>query len=51
VAPDGKTVARFQDEKKQFMVAIDKKAAPDFGAFLVERLPDLYAAFLGRESE
>lgn len=46
VAPDGKTVARFQDEKKQFTVAIDKKAAPDFGMFLVEQLPDLYAAFL-----
>jgi ParB family chromosome partitioning protein len=51
VAPDGKTVARIHDEDKQFMVAIDKKTAPDFGAFLVERLPDLYAAFLGRESK
>lgn len=46
VAPDGKTVARFQDERRQFTVAIDKKAAPDFGVFLVEQLPDLYAAFL-----
>lgn len=51
VAPDGKTVARIQDEKKQFMVAIDKKTAPDFGAFLVDRLPDLYAAFMSRESK
>ena len=51
VAPDGKAVARIHDEKKQFTVAIDKKIAPDFGAFLVDRLPDLYAAFLDRESK
>ncbi|MBB4200178.1 plasmid partitioning protein RepB [Rhodoblastus sphagnicola] len=51
VAPDGKTVARIQDDKKLCTVAIDKKVAPEFGAFLIESLPDLYAAFLGRESK
>lgn len=50
-APDGKKVARIQDDKRQFAVLIDKKAAPDFGAYLVEALPELYAAFLRRVDE
>jgi ParB family chromosome partitioning protein len=48
VAPDGKAVARYHDDKKQFTVAIDKKSAPDFGAFLLDRLPEIYDAFLRR---
>ncbi|PPQ38741.1 chromosome partitioning protein, ParB family [Rhodoblastus acidophilus] len=51
VAPDGKTVARIQDDKKLCTVVIDKKVAPEFGAYLIESLPELYAAFMGRESK
>ena len=51
VAPDGKTVARIQDDKKLCTVAIDKKVAPEFGAYLIESLPDLYAAFVSRENK
>lgn len=51
VAPDGKPVARIQDDKKLCTVAIDKKVAPEFGAYLIESLPELYAAFVSRESE
>jgi ParB family chromosome partitioning protein len=48
-ADDGTRVARIRDDEKTVTVVIDKKAAPDFGAYLLEALPEIYAAFRRRE--
>ena len=48
-AEDGTRVARIRDDERAVTVMIDKKAAPEFGAYLVEALPEIYAAFKRRE--
>ena len=48
-AQDGTRVARIRDDERAVTVVIDKKAAPEFGAYLVEALPEIYAAFKRRE--
>jgi ParB family chromosome partitioning protein len=46
--PSGKKVARIERSEERITLALDQKAAPAFGDFIVERLPELYRAF--RES-
>lgn len=48
-APDGKKVARIRDDERQVAVIVDKKVAGAFGLYLVEQLPEIYAAYVGSE--
>jgi ParB family transcriptional regulator, chromosome partitioning protein len=45
---DGTRVAQIKEDARSVTVAIDKKAAGEFGAYLVETLPEIYAAFKRR---
>ncbi|CAH1662688.1 MULTISPECIES: plasmid partitioning protein RepB [Hyphomicrobiales] len=45
---DGKQVARIERAKDQTRLTIDNRHAPDFGAYLVDQLPEIYAAFKRR---
>lgn len=47
-ATDGTRVAQIKDDQRHVTLAIDKKAAGEFGAYLVEQLPEIYAAFKSR---
>lgn len=47
-APDGKKVARIRDDERQVAVIVDKKAAGAFGSYLIDKLPEIYAAFVSR---
>jgi ParB family chromosome partitioning protein len=44
-AQDGKPVARVERGKDRIRLTIDDHSAPNFGVYLVEHLPDIYAAF------
>lgn len=48
-AEDGTRVAHIMEDARSLTVAIDKKSAGEFGAYLVEALPEIYAAFKRRE--
>ena len=41
-------MAQIKDDAKSLTVTIDKKNASGFGTYLVEALPELYAAFKRR---
>ncbi|GAC1557370.1 MAG: plasmid partitioning protein RepB [Beijerinckiaceae bacterium] len=45
---DGARVALIKDDEKSLTLTIDKKAASEFAAYLVESLPEVYAAFKRR---
>ena len=45
---DGLRIASIRDDAKALTVTIDKKVAADFGAYLVETIPEIYAAFKRR---
>jgi ParB family chromosome partitioning protein len=45
---DGLRIASIRDDPKALTVTIDKKVAADFGAYLVETIPEIYAAFKRR---
>ncbi|MGA0565080.1 plasmid partitioning protein RepB [Ancylobacter sp. VNQ12] len=45
---DGKQLARIEHAKDQTRFMIDNRHAPDFGAYLVDQLPEIYAAFKRR---
>ena len=47
-AGDGKQVARVERAKDQIRLTIDNRHAPDFGVYLVDQLPEIYAAFRRR---
>ena len=47
-AEDGTRVAHIKEDERSLTLAIDKKAASEFGAYLVEQLPEIYAAFKRR---
>ena len=47
--PDGKQVARLEQTKQRVRLTIEDRYAPDFGAYLVDQLPEIYAAFRRRE--
>lgn len=44
-APDGTQVARIREDEFNLLLAIDKKTGGGFGRFVVDQLPELYAAF------
>ena len=48
---DGKKVARIERGAERLTLSFDEKAAPNFGDFLIERLPELYLAFQQRTQE
>ncbi|SDF01927.1 chromosome partitioning protein, ParB family [Bradyrhizobium brasilense] len=47
-AGDGKQVASIQRAKDRIRLTIENRHAPDFGAYLVDQLPEIYAAFQRR---
>jgi ParB family chromosome partitioning protein len=42
--PAGSRLAQIKNSKSKLEITIDKKATPDFAAFVIERLPALYEA-------
>ena len=44
-AGDGKRIAKIERTDRELTLAISLKAAPEFGQFVVDQLPDLYAAY------
>jgi len=50
-AEDGTRVARITENEGSLTLAIDKKAASTFAAYLVGALPEIYAAFKRREDQ
>ncbi|ACL60700.1 plasmid partitioning protein RepB [Methylobacterium nodulans] len=48
--PAGRAVVRIDRTPRRTQLTVDDLAEPDFGAFLVESLPDLYAAFQARRA-
>ena len=45
-ADNGKKLGRIRQDDRDLTVIIDKRAAPDFAAHLVEQLPELYRSFV-----
>jgi ParB family chromosome partitioning protein len=48
-AEDGTRVAQIMEDARSLTVSIEKKSAGAFGAYLVDALPEIYAAFKRRE--
>lgn len=46
---DGKKIASYSQNEKTTTLVIDRKQAPDFGNYIIESLPELYAAFESRQ--
>jgi ParB family chromosome partitioning protein len=44
-ADDGVKAASFRQDKRTLTLTIDKKAAPEFGDYLMSMLPEIYASF------
>jgi len=44
-ADDGVKAAKYHEDKRSVTLTIDKKAAPDFGEYLLSALPEIYASF------
>jgi len=44
-ADDGVKAATFRQDKRALTLIIDKKAAPEFGGYLLSVLPEIYASF------
>jgi ParB family transcriptional regulator, chromosome partitioning protein len=47
---NGRRIASVRDTPNIFQLAIDVKAAPDFGHFVLDELPSLYEAYLARRA-
>jgi ParB family transcriptional regulator, chromosome partitioning protein len=43
---DGKPAASYREDGRALTLTFDKKIAPDFGSFVLAKLPDLYSSFL-----
>lgn len=50
-AADGRKVARIQQDPRSLTLVLDKKAAPEFGDYVVSQLGALYAAWLAGRRE
>jgi ParB family chromosome partitioning protein len=46
--PEGRRFARVDRGVGRVTISVDERAAPDFGAYLVDRLPELFKAFSER---
>ncbi len=44
-ADDGVKALKYHQDKRSVTLTIDKKAAPDFGEYLLSALPEIYASF------
>lgn len=44
-AEDGVKAASYRQDKRTLTLMIDKKAAPEFGEYLISLLPEIYASF------
>lgn len=44
-ADDGVKAAKYHQDKRSLTLTIDKKAAPEFGEYLLSVLPEIYASF------
>jgi len=42
---DGKAIAQIKQDERSVTLVVDQKVAPDFGAYLIKTLPEIYAAF------
>ena len=49
IAASGEKIARAQLADRDLKLTIDKKVAPDFGQFVLEKLPELYDLFRSKE--
>lgn len=47
---EGQSVAKVEQDNGKTRVIIDEILTPDFGHYLIEHLPEIYAAFISRES-
>jgi ParB family chromosome partitioning protein len=47
-ADNGVPVAQVTQNRDRLQLTIDEKSAPAFGAYLLEQLPEIYAAFRRR---
>jgi len=45
-ADDGVKAAKVKDDDKSFTLIIDKQAAPEFGSFVMTKLPELYRSYM-----
>lgn len=43
--PDGERLAEIKQGKTKVSITIDRRAAPDFAAFVLERVPELYVEY------
>jgi ParB family chromosome partitioning protein len=50
-AEDGTRIVQIKDDPRRVTLAIDKKATGAFGSYLIERLPEIYAAFKRHEDK
>lgn len=48
---DGRRIARIKADPRKFTVAIDEKAAPGFGDFLLKQMDSLYASYQSHVKE
>ncbi|WP_342363690.1 plasmid partitioning protein RepB [Terrarubrum flagellatum] len=49
-APDGKKPVRISAGDRETVLSIQHRAAPDFAAFLIEQLPDIYESYAQRRA-
>ena len=47
-AEDGKRIARIKEDERNLTLVVDKKIASGFGSYLIEALPEIYAAYKRR---
>ena len=50
-APDGRRLAQVKDSKSKMEIMIDKKATPEFAAFLLEHVPALFTEHLAKREK
>jgi len=50
-APDGRRLAQVKDSKTKMEIMIDKKATPEFAAFLLEHVPALFTEHLAKREK
>jgi ParB family chromosome partitioning protein len=51
MAPAGDRLAQVTQSKAKLEITIDKKATPDFAAFVMEQLPALYQEYRDRNQQ
>jgi ParB family chromosome partitioning protein len=49
--PDGDRLAQVTQSKSKLEITIDRKATPDFAAFVLEHLPALYQAHRAKHQQ